>query len=201
MSSRRPPEAAVSQQLARAAARAQRRASRAARAAALRCPVAVHHAHDRGSGAVHFAAADDGRRLRELHRLDASAAIGRRLRVLRRHAQGITTPRSASSRFANSSPGSRRPNGDSRSARRSGARACSRRAPIWCSTSCSRRSASIGSKRERRSGTAAAPGRSARSARSRKGCCGSRSSATANISIRCSTRSCPTTGAPRAKSG
>ena len=82
-------EAAVTSQLAGASARAQRSGGRAARVAALGCPVAVHHGHDRRSGPVHLAASDDDRRLRELHRLGASAAFGRRLRLFRRNAQGI----------------------------------------------------------------------------------------------------------------
>ena len=96
--------------------------------------------------------------------------------LLRGHAEGATTRRSASFRFARSNRTSRRRSGASRSGRRSGARASSpRRAQLMLefvfehSWRASSRSARRGA------GTAAAAARCRRSAPCRKACCGSRS--------------------------
>ena len=58
----------------------------AARTAAGGCALAAPDAHDRGSVAVHLAAADLGGRVRTLHRVDPPRAGGRPLHLLRRRA-------------------------------------------------------------------------------------------------------------------
>ena len=115
-------------------------AGHAARAARERRAVAVRGADDRGSVALHFAAADDRRRVRAVHRLDAPPARGRPVCLLRRRAARLGHGRSACFRSARSSPTSDSASGASRSPRSSGAPACSRTARGWRSTSRSTRS-------------------------------------------------------------
>ena len=98
-------------------------------------PVAAGDADHRRGVAVHFAAADHGRRLRALHHVGAARAPGRQLRLLRGRAAGLHH-RGRHLPAAVARAGLRAPpNGASRSARSSGARASSPRAPASSSTS------------------------------------------------------------------
>ena len=188
-------------QLAAGAAGADRLDGDAARAAALGRAVAAGDARDRGSGAVHLAAADDGRRVRAVHRVDAPRARGRQLRLLRRGAA-----RDGHRDRDLPGPAARAGLRDGRVGLRHRVRVlghgrCSSTARRWSSTSRSTSSARTASRRAPRSPTDAATARCARSARCRKASCGSRSCATASISTRRSGRFSTRTGAARSRSG
>ena len=83
-------------------------------------------ARDERGRPVHFAAADDGRRVRALHFMGAAGTRDRPLHLLRGRARGHVERRSGSSRFGSSNRSSAPPSGVSRSAAPSGARESSR---------------------------------------------------------------------------
>ena len=82
------PSTATTSRLAREPAGADGSELHAPRAARRGCAVAAGDADHRRSVAIHFAAADHGRRLRAVHRLDAARARAGQLRLLRRRAGG-----------------------------------------------------------------------------------------------------------------
>ena len=171
-----------------------RRAGRAARAAPSDAASLFAMLTSDGSLAVHLAAADDGRRLRAFHRVDASAARSRRVCLLRGHPQGYDTAiglfqvRKLEPGFA------ARRSGALRSGRRSGVPACSKSAELVLDFAFE----TLGVHRlEARAAVRNGRGNGAlrRSAPCRKACCGSRSCGTGSSSIRRSTPLSKTTGA------
>ena len=171
-------------ELAAGAAGAHRFDGDAAGAAALGRAVAPGDARDGRSRALHLAAADNGRRVRALHRVDASRARGRQLCLLRcRAARHGHRHRHLPGPAARAGIRNRRM-GLRDWVRVLGHRRVSWTARRWCSTSRSTSSGCTVSRRVLRSRTVAATARSGRSARCRKASCASRSSETASISTR-----------------